>query len=98
MPGGARLTSGEPATTPGQRGVIRHGQPEAQQAQHAAGERLGLAKRKMEDEPQGQHHLDRQVRVERLSARRCPTAGRHPASAASSSQKVTSPRCFSPAS
>ena len=75
MPGGARLTIGEPATTPGQRGVVRHGQPKAEQAQHAPGERLGLAKRKMEDEPQGQHQLDRQVRVERLPAGRCPPRG-----------------------
>jgi len=78
MPGGARLTIGEPATTPGQRGVVGNGQPEAQQAQYAPGERLSLAKRKVEGEPQGQHQLDRQVRVERLPAGRCPT--RRPAS------------------
>jgi hypothetical protein len=75
MPGGARLTIGEPATTPGQRGVVGNGQPEAEQAQHAPGERLGLAKRKMEDEPQGQYQLDREVRVERLPAGRRSTRG-----------------------
>ena len=39
------------------------------QPEHAAGEALSLAQGQVEDEPQGQHQLDCQVRIERLSAR-----------------------------
>jgi hypothetical protein len=43
VPGNTRLTTSEGATTPGQGGMIRDGQLEAEQAQHAAAERFGLA-------------------------------------------------------
>jgi hypothetical protein len=43
------------------------------QAEHAAGEPFGLAQGQVEDEPQDQHQLDRQVRVAGLSARRGPS-------------------------
>jgi hypothetical protein len=71
----ARLATGEPATTPGQRGVVGNGQPAAEQAQHVPGERLGLTKREVEDEPRRQHQLGRQVRVERLPTGCRPTRG-----------------------
>jgi hypothetical protein len=73
------LATGEGATSPGQRGVIRNSQLEAEQTQHAAAERLGLAQGQVEDEPQGQHQLDRQVGVAGLSAR-CGPARCLPAS------------------
>ena len=79
VPGNTRLTTSEGATTPGQGGMIRDGQLEAEQAQHAAAERFGLAQGQVEDEPQDQHQLDCQVGVAWLSARRSP-ARRLPAS------------------
>lgn len=75
--------------------MVGHHQPEAEQARHAEAEPLGLAQGRVEDEPQGQHQLDRQVGVSRLSARR---GACQPASAASSSRNVRSPRRRSPAS
>ncbi len=47
-------------------GVIRHGQLDPEQAQHAAAERLGLPRGNVEHQPQGEHQLDRHVGVERL--------------------------------
>jgi hypothetical protein len=75
MPGSARLTIGESATTPGQGCVVRDGQLEPEQPQQAAGERFGLTKREVEDEPRRQHQLGRQVRVERLPTGCRPTRG-----------------------
>jgi hypothetical protein len=75
VPRSARLATGEPATTPGQGRMVGNSQPEPEQLQQAAGERLGLTKREVEDEPQGQHQLDRQVRVERLPTGCRPTRG-----------------------
>ena len=70
--GNARLATGEGATTSGERGVIWHGQLEAEQVQNAAAERLGLTQGQVEDEPQRQHQFDREVGVSWLSARRAP--------------------------
>ncbi len=70
--GNPRLATGEGPTRPGERSVIGNGQLEAEQAQHAAAERLGLA--------QGQHQLDRKIGVAGLPARcrpaRCLPAGK----------------------
>ncbi len=57
---------------PAQGGVVRHGQIEAKQREHAAGETLPLPKSQVEHEPQRQHQLDRQVRVAWLPARGAP--------------------------
>src|SRR4051812_41970187 len=65
----ARPAVSEPTPTPAQGGVVRNRKIEPKQAQHAAGEALGLAQAQMEDEPQDEHQLDGQVRIERLSAR-----------------------------
>ena len=52
--------------------MIGNAEIEPQQAKHAAGECLSLAQRKVEYHAQHQHHLDRQIGVDRLSARRVP--------------------------
>ena len=48
--------------------MVWNGQIEPEQAQDAAGERLGQAQGKVEDEVQRQHEFDRQVGVDRLPA------------------------------
>ena len=58
-----------PATS-AERGVIGDAEIELQQAKHTAGECLGLAQGKVKHRAQDQHHLDRQIEVDRLSARR----------------------------
>jgi len=79
VPDNPGLAAGEGPTAPGKRGVIRDGQLKAEQGEHAAAERLGLSQGQVEDEPQGQHQLDRQVGVAGLPARcapaRCLPAG-----------------------
>lgn len=52
--------------------MVRHGQVEAEQAQHAAGQTRRLTQGEVEDEPPAQHRLDRQVGLARLAARRSP--------------------------
>ena len=49
--------------------MVRHRETQPEQGHDAAGERLGLAQGKVEDEAQGQHELDHPIRVERLTAR-----------------------------
>ena len=71
-PGKPGLAASEGATTPGQRGVTRDGQFQAKQAQRAADERLSLTHGQVEDDPQGQRQLDRQVGTAGLSTRRGP--------------------------
>src|SRR5215212_5146866 len=56
------------ATAPAQGSVIGNGEIKTEEAQHAACEALGLVQRQVEDEPQGQHQLDRQVRIASLTA------------------------------
>src|SRR5215211_78970 len=63
-----RPALGEDAPTTAQGGVVRNREIKTEQAQHAAGEALGLAQAQMEDEPQDEHQLDRQVRVAGLPA------------------------------
>ena len=67
-----RLASCERPSAPAQRAVVRHGQNQPEQAQHAAAERLGLAQGQVEHEPQGQHELDRQVGIQRLPSKAAP--------------------------
>lgn len=65
-----RPLAGQAAAPPAERGVIGNGEIEPEQPQHAADEALGLAQGQMEDEPQHQHELDRQIRIAPLPARR----------------------------
>ena len=65
-----RLTSGKGAAPSAQSGVVRHRQRHAEQLQNAAGEPFHLPQGQVEHEPQGEHQLDRQLRVARLPARR----------------------------
>src|SRR5215207_8693915 len=51
--GNMRPAVGEAATAPAQGGVVRNRELEPEQAQHAAGEALGLAQAQVEDDPQG---------------------------------------------
>ena len=80
--------------------VVRHGQVEAEQAQHAASQTCRLTQGQVEDEPGRQHRLNGQVGVARLTAWRAAArrGARQPASAASSPHSVRSPRRRSPAS
>src|SRR4051812_40115242 len=59
--------------------MVRDAELDPEQPEHAADEALGLAQGKVEDQPQRQHQLDRQVRVAGLAAwgrpRRCLPAG-----------------------
>src|ERR1700730_13005592 len=57
---------------PAQCRVIGNAESEPQQAKHTAGECLSLAQGKVEHQAQHQHHLDRQIGVDRLSAWRVP--------------------------
>jgi hypothetical protein len=68
---GRRLANVRPA--PAQGGVVGNREIEPKQAQHAGDEPFGLAQGQVEDEPQDQHQLDCQVRIERLTARRGPS-------------------------
>jgi hypothetical protein len=68
-----RPAIGKGATTPAQGGVVRNREIEPKQAEHAGDEPFSLAQGQVEDEPQDQHQLDRQVRIERLTARRGPS-------------------------
>lgn len=56
------------AAAPAQGGVVRDAELEPEQPEHAADKTLGLAQGEMEHQPQGQHQLDRQVRVTGLAA------------------------------
>src|SRR5215207_8614970 len=49
--------------------MVRDREIKAEQAEHAGDEPFSLAQGQVEDEPQGQHQLDRQVRIASLSAR-----------------------------
>ncbi len=49
--------------------MVRDREIKAEQAEHAGNEPFSLAQAQVEDEPQDQHQLDCQVRIERLSAR-----------------------------
>jgi hypothetical protein len=71
--GNTGLPTREGLAAAGQGGVDRHWQLEAEQAQHAGHERRGLAQGEVEHEAQAQHQLDRQVRVDGLTARRAPS-------------------------
>ena len=62
------LSASKGLAAAGQRRVVRPGQGVPEQAQHAGRERRRLAQGEVEDEAQRQHHLDRQVRVEGLTA------------------------------
>jgi hypothetical protein len=59
-------------TASAERGVIGNTEFEPPQAKHAAGECLSLAQGKVKHHTQHQHHLDRQIGVDRLSARCVP--------------------------
>jgi hypothetical protein len=48
--------------------VVGNREIKPEQAEHAVGEALSLAQGQVEDKPQGQHQLDRQVRVAGLTA------------------------------
>ncbi len=67
-----RLAPRERPTAPGQRRVVRNGQSQPEQAQHAAAGRLGLTQGQMEHEPQRQHEFDGQFGMQRPSARAAP--------------------------
>ncbi len=75
VPDNPGLATGKDATTPGKRGAVGHSQIGPEQGEYAATERLGLAQGQVEDEPQGQHQLDRRVGVSRLPTRRGPARG-----------------------
>ena len=68
-----RLASSESTAASAERGVIRHGQIQSEQAQGRAREAFGLTQRQMEDEPQRQHQFDRHVGIQRLATARRPT-------------------------
>ena len=52
--------------------MVGDGEIEPEKPQHAADEPLGLSQREMEDEPEHEHELDREIRVAPLPARRGP--------------------------
>lgn len=52
--------------------MVGNGQVKPEQEQHAAYERLGLAQREVEHEPQGQHELNGRARVHGLPAGYAP--------------------------
>src|SRR5260370_23992877 len=72
MRGYVRAPSGKIPAAPAQCRVIGNAEIEPQQAKHAAGECLSLAQGKVEHHAQHQHHLDRQIGVDRLSTWRVP--------------------------
>src|SRR5215208_4936573 len=63
-----RPTVCEAATAPAQGGLVGNREIQPKQPEHTSGEALSLAQGQVEDEPQRQNQLDRQVRIERLSA------------------------------
>src|SRR5918993_697220 len=63
-----RPAIGKGATTPAQGDVVRNREIKPEKPEHAADEPFSLAQGQVEDEPQGQHQLDCQVRVAGLSA------------------------------
>ena len=73
VPCDTRLSSRESTAASAERGVIRHGQIQSEQAQDRACKAFGLTQRQMKDEPQRQHQLDDHVRVERRATARRPT-------------------------
>src|SRR5918995_1245087 len=65
-PCGRRLAKARPRRL--RVGVVRNREIKPEKPEHAAGEALSLAQGQVEDEPQRQNQLDRQVRIKRLSA------------------------------
>lgn len=59
MLGSPGLSAGEAATSPRERRMIGDGQIQPEQAQHTAGERLGLSQGTVEHQPHAQNQLDR---------------------------------------
>ena len=90
---------------PHSRPPSREGRPYSQASPRQPGavardltEPLGLAQGELEDQPEHQHQLDRQIRVAGLAAWVVRRGACQPAIAASSSQSVRSPRRRRPAS
>ena len=63
-----RPSPSKAAAATAQGGMIRHAELEPEEPKHAADKALCLAQRELEDQPQHQHQLDRQIRVAGLAA------------------------------